>query len=45
MKILNGDDDAAGLMGVPLSELYKGGEAPTVTGLIRSVGPGDWAYT
>eukprot|EP00435_Cladocopium_sp_Y103_P017461 s2842_g4.t1 len=29
MKILNGDDDAAGLMGVPLSELYKGGEAPT----------------
>ena len=36
MKILNGDDDAAGLMGVPLSELYKGGEAPTVTG-IRSV--------
>ncbi|CAJ1355206.1 unnamed protein product, partial [Effrenium voratum] len=33
VKILNGDDDAAGLMGVPLPELYRQGEPPTAVSI------------
>ena len=31
IKVLNGDDDAAGLLGVPAQEIYKDGAPPTAT--------------
>lgn len=39
VKLLNGDDDAAGLMGVPLEQLYPNGEPPT------AISVGFYAYT
>lgn len=41
VRLLSGDDDAAGLMGVPIRELYKGGNPPTAI----SIGFASYTFT